>query len=266
MRKLLWTLELGWMGERGAAGRARGSALRLKHLGLSHRIARLRRRNVIGGFALFHALHCPTLFLLSLTPTARREHPTPPAYPATPNTPPAQHGRPRCARPVSGRAARADKSQGASPRELILEACRRNNTDLLEETIADLASAASKAGTPPAAHVAQVLNEARDGVGNGCLHVAATFGSCAHPPTHRTWHELTRRRRNPRHPARPGGSGDRAHGPSRGRHAAAQGGPVRQLARAARLARGLGHSRYPARRRLRPADTQQGQAEAGGAG
>ncbi|KAF1360758.1 ankyrin repeat protein-like protein [Lizonia empirigonia] len=66
---------------------------------------------------------------------------------------------------------------GASPRELILEACRRNNTDLLEETIADLASAASKAGTPPAAHVAQVLNEARDGVGNGCLHVAATFGS-----------------------------------------------------------------------------------------
>ncbi|KAH6633575.1 ankyrin repeat protein-like protein [Boeremia exigua] len=66
---------------------------------------------------------------------------------------------------------------GASPRELILEACRRNNTDLLEETIADLASAASKHGKQPAEHVARVLNEARDGVGNGCLHVAATYGS-----------------------------------------------------------------------------------------
>jgi hypothetical protein len=70
--------------------------------------------------------------------------------------------------------------QGASPRELILEACRRNNTDLLEETIADLASAASKAGKAPADHVAQVLNEARDGLGNGCLHVAASYGSCTY--------------------------------------------------------------------------------------
>ncbi|KAJ4307510.1 hypothetical protein N0V94_009705 [Neodidymelliopsis sp. IMI 364377] len=66
---------------------------------------------------------------------------------------------------------------GASPRELLLEACRRNNTSLLEETIADLASAASKAGKQAAEHVAQVLNNARDGVGNGCLHVAATYGS-----------------------------------------------------------------------------------------
>jgi len=66
---------------------------------------------------------------------------------------------------------------GASPRELILEACRRNNTDLLEETIADMASAASKQGKEPAAYVAKVLNEAKDGVGNGCLHVAATYGS-----------------------------------------------------------------------------------------
>ncbi|UPX12847.1 uncharacterized protein EKO05_0003382 [Ascochyta rabiei] len=66
---------------------------------------------------------------------------------------------------------------GASPRELILEACRRNNTDLLEETIAGLASSATKAGKEPAAHVAQVLNAARDGMGNGCLHVAATYGS-----------------------------------------------------------------------------------------
>lgn len=78
--------------------------------------------------------------------------------------------------------------QGASPRELVLEACRRNNTDLLEETIADLASAASKAGRKPAEHVAQVLNDARDGLGNGCLHVAASYGSCALPPHHHHHH------------------------------------------------------------------------------
>ncbi|KAF2875457.1 ankyrin repeat protein-like protein [Massariosphaeria phaeospora] len=67
--------------------------------------------------------------------------------------------------------------EGASPRELILEACRRNNTSLLEETIADLASAASKAGKKPTEHVATTLNNARDGMGNGCLHLAATYGS-----------------------------------------------------------------------------------------
>jgi ankyrin repeat protein len=67
--------------------------------------------------------------------------------------------------------------EGASPRELILEACRRNNTALLEETIAELASAAAKAGEQPTDHVARELNSARDGVGNGCLHLAATYGS-----------------------------------------------------------------------------------------
>ncbi|KAF2114425.1 ankyrin repeat protein-like protein [Lophiotrema nucula] len=67
--------------------------------------------------------------------------------------------------------------EGASPRELILEACRRNNTSLLEETLADLASSASKAKQDPTGYVAKTLNEAFDGVGNGCLHVAATYGN-----------------------------------------------------------------------------------------
>jgi len=67
--------------------------------------------------------------------------------------------------------------EGASPRELILEACRRNNTSLLEETIAELTSAASKTGKKPAEYVAETLNTAVDGVGNGCLHLAATYGS-----------------------------------------------------------------------------------------
>lgn len=67
--------------------------------------------------------------------------------------------------------------QGASPRELLLEACRRNNTSLLEDTLAELAAAAKKAGQKPKDHVAQTLNKAADGVGNGCLHIAATYGS-----------------------------------------------------------------------------------------
>lgn len=72
------------------------------------------------------------------------------------------------------------QAQGASPRELILEACRRNNTSLLEETIADLEAAAPKAGKKPTEYVAETLNKAFDGVGNGCLHLAATYGSCTY--------------------------------------------------------------------------------------
>jgi len=67
--------------------------------------------------------------------------------------------------------------EGASPRELLLEACRRNNTSLLEETLADLTSASKKAGKKPVEFVAEVLNKSFDGVGNGCLHIAATYGS-----------------------------------------------------------------------------------------
>jgi hypothetical protein len=68
--------------------------------------------------------------------------------------------------------------QGASPRELILEACRRNNTSLLEETIEDLKAKASKLKRKPEEYVAETLNKASDGVGNGCLHLAAAYGSC----------------------------------------------------------------------------------------
>ena len=63
-------------------------------------------------------------------------------------------------------------TQGASPRELLLEACRRNNTNLLSELLAQLK-------TPE--RIAQLLNTATDGVGNYCLHVAAAHGSCTLP-------------------------------------------------------------------------------------
>ncbi|KAF2136142.1 uncharacterized protein K452DRAFT_362724 [Aplosporella prunicola CBS 121167] len=64
--------------------------------------------------------------------------------------------------------------EGASPRELLMEACRRNNTSLLEEVLGELAAAGGDKATE---HVAKTLNEARDGIGNGVLHVAATNGS-----------------------------------------------------------------------------------------
>ncbi|KAL2053540.1 hypothetical protein ABVK25_006192 [Lepraria finkii] len=58
--------------------------------------------------------------------------------------------------------------EGASPRELLLEASRRNNTSLLTELLSSLSSPEQ---------TAHLLNTATDGVGNYCLHVAASYGS-----------------------------------------------------------------------------------------
>lgn len=60
-------------------------------------------------------------------------------------------------------------SQGASPRELLLEAARRNNTSLLSEVLSSQSSPGQKA---------QLLNESTDGLGNHSLHLAANYGSC----------------------------------------------------------------------------------------
>jgi hypothetical protein len=68
-----------------------------------------------------------------------------------------------------------ENQQGASPREIVLEACRRNNTDLLQEVFDDFTKANKKTAT---ASIAQLLNGARDGIGNGVLHLAATNGNC----------------------------------------------------------------------------------------
>jgi len=66
--------------------------------------------------------------------------------------------------------------EGASPRELLLEACRRNNTDLLAEVIFDVSKSSSEKHSA-VEHTANILNNAQDGIGNHCLHVAATYGS-----------------------------------------------------------------------------------------
>jgi len=64
--------------------------------------------------------------------------------------------------------------EGASPRELVLEACRRNNADLLQEVFDSFIKADKKTATTK---IAQLLNSARDGIGNGALHVAASGGN-----------------------------------------------------------------------------------------
>lgn len=61
--------------------------------------------------------------------------------------------------------------EGASPRELLMESCRRNNTSLLST----LLSSAPFASKP--ASIAKFLNTTTDALGNSALHVAAQYGS-----------------------------------------------------------------------------------------
>ncbi|KAJ9620647.1 hypothetical protein H2203_007856 [Taxawa tesnikishii (nom. ined.)] len=58
--------------------------------------------------------------------------------------------------------------EGASSRELLLEACRRDNTDLLSEVLSSF---------PSSDAIAHFLNTATDALGNGALHIAAQYGS-----------------------------------------------------------------------------------------
>lgn len=65
--------------------------------------------------------------------------------------------------------------QGATPRELVLEACRRNNTDLLQEVIDNFNKKSAKTAEE---ELAKLFNTSRDGIGQGVLHVAAANGNC----------------------------------------------------------------------------------------
>lgn len=61
--------------------------------------------------------------------------------------------------------------EGASPRELLIESCRRNNTSLLHSLLSD----------PPLSskpdHIAKFLNTTTDALGASALHIAAQYGS-----------------------------------------------------------------------------------------
>lgn len=61
--------------------------------------------------------------------------------------------------------------EGASPKEQLIEACRRNNASLLGEVFA------SKPLNSDASAIAQFLNSTTDALGLGALHVAAKHGS-----------------------------------------------------------------------------------------
>jgi len=68
--------------------------------------------------------------------------------------------------------------EGATPAELVLEASRRNNTDLLREVFDQVRTAVSKSrGKRAEDEIAKILNRARDPVGNGVLHLAAANGN-----------------------------------------------------------------------------------------
>lgn len=66
--------------------------------------------------------------------------------------------------------------KGASPAEQVFEACRRNNTELLQEIITKIHTSSDKKSAH--AKVAQFLNSVTDALGNHCLHLAASSGSC----------------------------------------------------------------------------------------
>jgi len=51
----------------------------------------------------------------------------------------------------------------------MIEACRRDNVALLEEVLNAQTSHLAKA---------DLINNTKDGIGNHCLHVAVSYGSC----------------------------------------------------------------------------------------
>lgn len=60
---------------------------------------------------------------------------------------------------------------GASPSELLIESCRRNNTSLLT----DLLSSSPLLSNPTS--IAKFLNTTTDALGASALHIAASYGS-----------------------------------------------------------------------------------------
>ena len=62
----------------------------------------------------------------------------------------------------------ADATDGATPRELLIEACRRNNTTLLTDLLSTHKSPSTTAA---------FLNKTTDALGASALHIAAQYGS-----------------------------------------------------------------------------------------
>lgn len=61
--------------------------------------------------------------------------------------------------------------QGASPRELVVEACRRDQPHLIEQVLEGMQEKTN-------GEVAEFFNGATDALGNHALHICAMYGSC----------------------------------------------------------------------------------------
>ncbi|KAJ5162948.1 uncharacterized protein N7500_004778 [Penicillium coprophilum] len=60
--------------------------------------------------------------------------------------------------------------EGASPRELVVEACRRDQPQLIEQVLNAMEEKSNE-------QVAQFFNEVTDSMGNHALHICAQYGS-----------------------------------------------------------------------------------------
>ncbi|OQE45963.1 hypothetical protein PENCOP_c001G01747 [Penicillium coprophilum] len=60
--------------------------------------------------------------------------------------------------------------EGASPRELVVEACRRDQPHLIEQVLNEMEEKSNE-------QVAQFFNEVTDSMGNHALHICAQYGS-----------------------------------------------------------------------------------------
>ncbi|KAJ5084415.1 hypothetical protein NUU61_008994 [Penicillium alfredii] len=60
--------------------------------------------------------------------------------------------------------------EGASPRELVVEACRRDQPHLIEQVLNGMSEKTNE-------EVAQFFNEVADALGNHALHICALYGS-----------------------------------------------------------------------------------------
>ncbi|KAJ5208238.1 hypothetical protein N7449_002617 [Penicillium cf. viridicatum] len=60
--------------------------------------------------------------------------------------------------------------EGASPRELVVEACRRDQPHLIEQVLNDMEEKTNE-------QVAHFFNELTDSMGNHALHICAQYGS-----------------------------------------------------------------------------------------
>jgi hypothetical protein len=101
--------------------------------------------------------------------------PISPLFPPAPRTPPPAHSSSQLRSPehILLYSTSANIKQGASTGEILIEAARRNNTDLLEEVIA---------GCKSPEEAAKLLNETRTVLGNYAYHEAALNGNCMFYP------------------------------------------------------------------------------------